>query len=93
MQNDPAAEWTRLTRLYSEKSDEELLDLATDFGNLTDTAQSVLRDELRKRKLDPPVSMTSAQSAPEPKGPIFGRWSQAVAEHNREIRHARRRLR
>jgi hypothetical protein len=74
MQTDPGTEWTRLTRLYAEKTDEELLDLATDFGNLTDTAQSVLRDELRKRKLAMPETATSGQQPNQP--PIFGRWSE-----------------
>ncbi len=98
MQNDPAGEWTRLTRLYGEKSDEELLALAEEFGNLTEIAQGVLRDELRKRKLEEPGTMTqstnqqSLSSASmggfEKSGLIFGRWSQAVAEQNREFRAA-----
>jgi hypothetical protein len=49
MQSDPGTEWERLTRLYGEKSDEELVDLSEDFGNLTEVAQQVLRDEMRKR--------------------------------------------
>jgi predicted RNA-binding Zn-ribbon protein involved in translation (DUF1610 family) len=73
MQNDPGTEWTRLTRLYADKSDEELLDLATDFGNLTETAQTVLRDELRKRKLGTPETVGSKQ--PQELPAIFGRWS------------------
>ncbi len=73
MQNDPGTEWTRLTRLYADKSDEELLDFATDFGNLTDTAQTVLRDELRKRKLGTPEQSASAQLKEQPT--VFGRWS------------------
>jgi thiol-disulfide isomerase/thioredoxin len=82
MQSDPGAEWERLTRLYREKSDEELLELGEDFGNLTDVAQQVLRDEMKKRGL------TGAQlpsQAPKADGrPIFGRWNQAMAEQNRE---------
>jgi len=92
MQNDSAAEWTRLTRLYVEKSDEELLDLASEFGNLTDVAQGVLRDELRKRRLEVPQPVVQAgapavTSAPPVAGrnPIFGRWSQAIADQHREF--------
>jgi hypothetical protein len=51
MQSDAGAEWERLTRIYAEKSDEELRELAEDFGNLTDVAQQVLRDEMKKRGL------------------------------------------
>jgi len=86
MQNDPGNEWQRLTALYHEKSDEELLELAEDFGNLTETAQQVLRDELRKRGLTLPHT---APKADEPKSrreadrrAAFGGWSRAIAEHN-----------
>jgi hypothetical protein len=95
MQNDPVTEWTRLTRLYAEKSDEELLELAEEFGNLTEVAQGVLRDEMKKRGLEavPPlgeaVSSKSTETASmagfEKSGVIFGRWNQAVAEQNREF--------
>jgi hypothetical protein len=87
MQNDPGAEWIRLTRLYQEKSDEELLALAEDFGNLTETAQGVLRDEIRKRKLDLTKSSEKASEVanerrvndePE-KRARFGGWNQASA--------------
>lgn len=98
MQNDAAGEWTRLTRLYGEKRDEELLALAEDFGNLTEIAQGVLRGEMRKRKLEEPettpqpINPGSPSSASiggfEKSGLIFGRWSQAVAEQNREFRAA-----
>lgn len=74
MQNGPGTEWERLTRLYSEKSDEELLDLADDFGNLTEVAQQVLRDELKKRKLPAPAATSPA--APDNR-PGFGGWSPA----------------
>jgi hypothetical protein len=80
MQSDPGAEWQRLTQLYAEKSDEELVDLAEDFGNLTDVAQQVLRDELKKRRLTAP----EAKPVPDNK-PIFGRWNQAVAEQKSEF--------
>ena len=70
MQNDPGADWQRLTRLYAEKSDEELLELADDFGNLTEVAQQVLRDEMKQRKIEEPEERFREQP------PIFGRWNQ-----------------
>jgi hypothetical protein len=77
MQNDPSTEWQRLTRLYSEKTDEELDELADDFGNLTETAQQVLRDERKKRALPPPGP---PQSAPQPdRRPTFAHWNQPDA--------------
>jgi hypothetical protein len=98
MQSDSAAEWERLTRLYGEKSDEELLELAEDFGNLTETAQQVLRDEMKKRRLAvagtplaappstrPGLTETASMAGFEKGNPIFGRWSQPVAEQNREF--------
>lgn len=51
MQIDHAAEWQRLTKLYREMCDDELLNLADDFSALTELAQQVLRDELKKRGL------------------------------------------
>jgi hypothetical protein len=56
MQIDPVAEWQRLTEFYRAKGDEELLELAEDFGNLTETAQDVLKTELRSRGLSMPGS-------------------------------------
>jgi hypothetical protein len=53
MQIDPATEWLRLTRVYGEMGDVELRELDADRGNLTEVAQQVLRDELRKRGLKP----------------------------------------
>jgi hypothetical protein len=54
MQFDPVTEWRRLTDVYRDKSDIELEELAEDFGNLTETAQQVLTDELRNRRLSIP---------------------------------------
>jgi ribosomal protein L37AE/L43A len=66
MQIDPVLEWQRLTAEYREKSEGELLELARDFGDLTETAQQILRSEMRSRGLgDPenPKSVTALQSA------------------------------
>jgi hypothetical protein len=51
MQPDPLEEWRRLTEHYREISDGELEDLSAQFGDLTETAQQILRDELRHRGL------------------------------------------
>ena len=46
------AEWQRLTELYREMGDGELEELDADKADLTEMAQQVLRDELKKRGLD-----------------------------------------
>lgn len=51
MQIDPMQNWRSLTDNYAQMSDGELIVLAEDFRDLTDTAQRVLRDEMRKRNL------------------------------------------
>ncbi|MGB7137007.1 MAG: hypothetical protein WBD46_17095 [Acidobacteriaceae bacterium] len=82
MQSDPAGEWQRLTRLYGDKSDEELDDLADEFGNLTEVAQQVLRDERKKRGLS---AAQAANPNPQPdRRPVFGGWTPAMAEQNGE---------
>jgi hypothetical protein len=48
---DPVEEWNRLSALYAEMGDLELLELNNAFSDLTDGAQRVLRAELEKRKL------------------------------------------
>jgi hypothetical protein len=53
-------EWRRLTEAYGEMYDEELLDLAASLNDLTETAKTVLRDELRKRGLGDPLAPTNA---------------------------------
>lgn len=54
MEINAAAEWQRLTELYREKSDEELIELGEDFADLTDTAKQTLRDEMKRRGLADP---------------------------------------
>jgi hypothetical protein len=46
--------YDELATTYAQMSDDELLELGSDFGSLTDDAQSALRAEFRSRKLDPP---------------------------------------
>ena len=58
MQTNPTEEWQRLSSLYREMGDIELGELAAGIGDLTEIAQQVLRDELKKRGLPetpPPI--------------------------------------
>ena len=48
---DPEKERGRLSEIYSSKTDEELEQVDTQFGELTDIAQQVLREELARRRL------------------------------------------
>jgi hypothetical protein len=66
MEIDQAGEWQRLTEHYRAMYDEELLKLAAEFGDLTEMAKQVLRDELRIRGLGDPT-------APKPAPSIFNR--------------------
>jgi hypothetical protein len=52
MRQDAGEERQRLSAVYAEKYDGELLELAADSGNLTEIAQQVLRDEMQKRGLN-----------------------------------------
>ncbi len=92
MQNDPRAEWERLMRLYAEMGDEELLEIAGDFGNLTETAQQVLRDELRKWRLPQPAAKkqeaaqggTAVFSKREKKAGVTAWATQAAGDNARD---------
>jgi hypothetical protein len=48
---DPVAEWRRLSELYRRMSDNELLVLARQSSELTDTAQQALAQEVSQRGL------------------------------------------
>jgi len=64
MQSDPMEEWRRLTALYSEMGDLEIRGLAAQINDLTETAQQILRDEMKKRGIsDKPT--TQAEGLPE----------------------------
>jgi predicted RNA-binding Zn-ribbon protein involved in translation (DUF1610 family) len=63
MQADPLAEWQRLTQLYREMGDGELEELDADKGDLTEVAQQVLGDEIRKRGLDKPSGPSNETDA------------------------------
>src|SRR3954469_5067735 len=66
MQEDPVRYWQDLTDNYRQMSDGELLELAEKPEDLTDVAQQVLRDEMKRRPLDRPRPETGA-----PKGPAM----------------------
>jgi len=66
MQNDPLAEWQRLTEVYGKMYDGELLELAADSADLTEGARQVLGDEMRKRGLE-----TSGPASNAPERPYF----------------------
>jgi hypothetical protein len=52
MPDDPQRYWSDLTENYRQMSDGELLELEESRADLTEMAQQVLRDEIRKRGLD-----------------------------------------
>ena len=96
MQADPIEEWRRLREHYSQLSDEELYELALDFADLTESAQQVLRDEMRSRGLDPPhapdevpkyaAGLIDSQSAPEVNRPELADTDQP-SDQEGEIPH------
>jgi hypothetical protein len=65
MQTDPVAEWQRLTGHYRTLTDDQLEDLAIDFADLTETAQQILRGEMRTRGLRDPQSPRNRQALME----------------------------
>ncbi len=62
MQNDPLVQWQELTETYSRMYDQELLNLAADSNDLTETARQVLDGEMRKRGLNTPGAAGAAPS-------------------------------
>jgi hypothetical protein len=66
MQADPLLEWQTLTAHYRELSDDELRELAADFNDLTETAQQVLRAEMRSRGLGDPQAPETATTMNAP---------------------------
>ncbi len=68
MEIDRAAEWLRLTEVYREMYDDELRNLAAEIADLTEVAQQVLRDEIKRRRLDetPKPSEVSKSRNDEP---------------------------
>ena len=66
MQIDPVQEWQRLTAEYRQKGDEELLELARDYADLTEPAQQAMRQEMRTRNLGDPANPKSVAPLPSP---------------------------
>jgi hypothetical protein len=84
MRPTPAEEWQRLTKLYSEMTDGQLLGLAETFSDLTETAQPILRDELRKRGLDEPQEVLQLPPDPSEREPTFARIAPRFSESDRD---------
>jgi hypothetical protein len=80
MQKDPLVEWQRLTETYGKMYDAELLELAEDSGNLTETAQQVLSDEMRKRGL----ALARTAGAPRRSADPMLEWAAAAPGANPE---------
>jgi hypothetical protein len=76
MHGNPAEDWQRLTEHYREIGDGELLELAADFVDLTETAQQVLRSEMRNRGLDEPRAAGDTRTNSDRPGPP--RWASSV---------------
>jgi len=76
MQSNPAEDWQRLTEHYREISDGELQELAADFADLTQTAQQVLRNEMRNRGLSEPRTADEAPRSPD--SSLAPRWASTV---------------
>lgn len=62
---DANREWIKLAEIYAQKYDDELLDLAEEFDELTSIAQQVLQAELKSRNLSLP--QTAVEASPVPK--------------------------
>lgn len=68
--SDPVEEWQRLRSFYAKMGEIELLELKEAFGDLTETAQGLLRDELKKRQLwDLPIPPKAAAKGREARPP------------------------
>jgi hypothetical protein len=70
MHEDTIADWQRLTQLYGEMGDGELEELNACIGDLTEVAQQVLRDEMKKRGLNEPSVTHGAFEPPERFAPL-----------------------
>jgi hypothetical protein len=58
-------DWQRLSRLYDEMGEAELDQLRSEYDGLTETAQQVLRDELKKRGMAQPEDKIAVKSEGE----------------------------
>ena len=78
MQESPDKEWRRLTEHYAGMYDAELLELARDYKNLTEMAQQVLRDEMKKRGLGEPLAPRPREASQRVSEPASPRANQQV---------------
>lgn len=80
---DPAAEYLRVAEHYRQMSDEELLELAPQSGNLTHEAQQALSSEISHRGLKVETTPEKTSAKPSFAGPKFRRESstEAASEH------------
>ena len=80
MQTNPAEEWQRLTEHYRGMFDGELEQMAASPDDLTETAQQVLRNELRNRGMAEPETKTKTSLIrdSEPNAPEGIRWASAI---------------
>jgi hypothetical protein len=79
MQINPMEEWQRLTTLYGEMGDIEIRELAAQISDLTETAQRVLRDEMKKRGI---VDKPRSQSGPSSSNPAAAiHWEPASYQY------------
>jgi hypothetical protein len=87
MRPSPAEEYQRLARTYAEMSDGELINLAATFSDLTELAQPILRDEMKRRNLGDPSAPSPAAPAvvKELQRPAFGSWKSGIANRNEEL--------
>lgn len=74
MQTDPMEEWRRLTALYGEMGDVEIRELAGQINDLTENAQQILRDEMRKRGISDKPALAKEPTAAEKEA--FVHWTQ-----------------
>jgi hypothetical protein len=90
MLDSPDEEWRRLTAHYAGMWDDELLNLAADYKDLTEMAQQVLRDEMRKRKLGDPSAPISnrapVSSAPPEFQPLLPGGAASIPSAREAIR-------
>ena len=69
MHHSQDQQWRQLTAHYAQMWDDELLNLAAAYNDLTDMARQILRDEMRKRNLGDPVAPRTLP--PPPATPVF----------------------
>ncbi len=73
-------QYNELTQLYATYSEAELHDLAATAQDLTDTAQSALQEEYRRRGLTQPAAASSVVESDASSDPLQGFAANAPAE-------------